>query len=78
MKRFKRKHYKKEFSYSSPHAILSLFSFVCFQRCSMGVQTYGIFLFFLISEVTYYTAPCYFHSLYLGFHLSHPGLAHAS
>ena len=69
-------------SYSSSWAILLLFSFVCFQGCSVGIQTYlhGTFLFilfFLISEVVYYTTPCCFHFLYLGSHLSHPGLVHS-
>ena len=69
-------------SYSSSWAMLLLFSFVCFQGCSVGIQTYlhGTFLFilfFLISEVAYYTTPCCFHFLYLGSHLSHPGLVHS-
>ena len=89
MKKFKRKHYKKEFSFPSypqpfpaPHHRQYSYYFLLYaSRDVLWVyrHTYMVysFFFFLISEVAYYTAPCCFHFLYLGSLLSHPGLVHS-
>ena len=90
MKKFKRKHYKKEFSFPSypqpfpaPHHRQYSYYFLLYaSRDVLWVyrhtyMVYSFLFFFLISEVAYYTTPCCFHFLYLGSLLSHPGLVHS-